>query len=93
MRFKELLRATEHVPAPAQVKDRRRPGRNNQVTSHLVPLLRDPVTMDVPTPSPDNVNILPLKDDLTPIQGIIFSLVSSVPLWVVIVGIVWAVLR
>lgn len=58
---------------------------------HLIPLLRNPATMDIPTPSPGEVNASPLEDDLTPIQGIIFDIASSVPLWAVIVGVAWVV--
>jgi len=96
MRFKELLRTAEQVPTLARVKDRRRPGRSDQVDPHLVPLLRNPATVDNPTLSPGEVNASPLEDDLTPIQGITFDIVSSVPLWAVIVGVgwvVWKVLR
>ena len=92
MRFKELLQAAEQVPTPAQVKDRRRLGRSDHVDPHLIPLLRNPATKNIATPSPDEVNASPpLEDDLTPIQGIIFGVVSSVPLWAVIVGVAWVV--
>jgi len=96
MRFRELLRAAEQVPTLARVKDRRRPGRIDQVAPHLVPLLRNPATVDIPTLSPGEVNASPLKGDLTPLQGITLDIVSSVPLWAVIVGVgwvVWKVLR
>ncbi len=41
MRFKELLRPDEHAFPVSKIKDRRRPGRNNQVSPHLIPLLRN----------------------------------------------------
>jgi len=92
MRFKELRQAAEQVPTPARVKDRRRPGRSDQVDPHLIPLLRNPATMNISTPSPLEVNASPpLEDNLTPIQGIIFDIVSSVPLWAVSVGVAWVV--
>ena len=90
MRFTELLRAAEQVPTLAQVKDRRRPRRSNQVDPHLLPLLRDPAMVDIPVPSPGELDAPPLEDDLTPAQGIIFDIVSSMPLWAVVVGVTWA---
>ena len=96
MRFRELLRATEQVSTPARVKDRRRPGRSHQVDPHLVPLLRNPATVDIPALPPGEVNASPLEDNLTPLQSITFDIVSGVPLWAVIVGVgwvVWKVLR
>ncbi len=91
MRFKELLRTAEQVPTPTRVKDRRRPGRSDHVDPHLIPLLRNPATMNISAPLPGEVNAPPLEDNLTPIQGITFDIVSSVPLWAVIVGVAWVV--
>lgn len=93
MRFKELLRTTERVATPAGIKDRRRPGRNNQVNPHLIPLLRDPATADIPASLPGEVEAPPLGDGIVPAQGIVFGLALSVPVWVWVAGVVWAVLR
>jgi len=57
MRFKELLRPAEQVSPIATIKDRRRPGRNDQVSSHLIPLLRNPARMDIRAPVPDKLEM------------------------------------
>jgi len=93
MRFKELLQTAEQASTPAEIKGCRRLGRNDQVSPHLIPLLRDPAALDIPAPPPCETEAPPLDDHLAPIRGIIFGLVLSVPLWAVIAGAVWAVLR
>lgn len=83
----ELVRART---ASATPKDHRRPGRPDQVSPNLVPLLRtSPVIEAVPAfEGADG----PVDDALTPARGIAVGLVLSVPLWAVIGGVVWAVL-
>ena len=91
MRFTELLLATEQVPLPIRVKSRRRPGRNNRVSPHLVPLLRNPATVNIPPPT----GVLDLSfpaDDFALLRHIGFGLLLSVPLWAIVVAIVWMVL-
>lgn len=93
MRFKELLQAPEQASTPAGAKARRRLGRNDQVSPHLIPLLRNPATVDIPELLPSKTGILSLDDDLAPMRGIIFGVVLSIPLWAGIAGAVWVVLR
>ncbi len=93
MRFTELLQTAEQVSPPAEIKSRRRPGRNDQASPHLIPLLRSPATADIPMPPFGELDTPPLGDDLAPVRGIIFGLALSVPLWAGIAGVVWAVLR
>ena len=48
MRSEEVSQEAEPIVAPVVVPDRRRVGRPDHVSSSLVSLLRNPVTMDVP---------------------------------------------
>ena len=80
MRFKELLRPDEHAFPVSKIKDRRRPGRNNQVSPHLIPLLRNPATVAIPGPQSGEADASPSQDDLAPSQGIFLSLALSIPL-------------
>jgi len=93
MQFKELLQTAERASTPAGIKGRRRPGRNDQVSPHLIPLLRDSAAVDTPAPPPYEREAPLLNDQLAPARGIAFGLALSVPLWAVIAGAVWAVLR
>lgn len=94
MRFRELLRPAEQILPSDRAADRRRPGRNNQVSPPLIPLLRNPATPDIPVLLPGKVDAPPSRDDLAPVKGIIFPLALSVPLWIWVSAlIVWAVLR
>ena len=93
MRFKELLRASEQVPTAVEVKSRRRPGRDNQVSLHLIPLLRNAATMDIPAPPPGVADPSAPEDDFAFAKGISFGLVLSAPLWAIIGAVAWMVLR
>ena len=93
MGLKKLPQTDKQAPTPAKIKNRRRLGRNDQVNLHLIPLLRDPVAVDISELPPCEAGALPLSDQLAPARGIAFGLVLSVPLWAVIAGAVWAVLR
>ena len=93
MLLKELPQTDEQAPTPAEIKNRRRLGRNDQVSPHLILLLRDPAAVGIPAPPPYETETLPLSDQLAPARGIAFGLVLSVPLWAVVAGAVWAVLR
>ena len=81
------------APAPlvsAAAKDRRRPGRPDQASPHLIPLLR---TADIEAAAASGIgDELPFEDALAPAKGIAVGLLLSVPVWAVIGGIVWAVL-
>ena len=95
MTLKEPLRVTRPEPvrapaASAAPTGRRRPGRPDQVSPNLVPLLRtSPMIEAVPAfEGADG----PADDALTPARGIAVGLVLSVPLWAMIGGVVWAML-
>lgn len=92
-RVEELLPTVQQGLPPADIKGRRRPGRIDQLSPHLIPLLRDPSTADIPALLPGKVDLPPLQDDLVPVKGILFSLALSIPLWASIAMIVRAVLR
>lgn len=92
-RFQELLRPAEQATVSDGIKDRRRPGRNDQVSPQLIPLLRKPATVDIPALLPGKMNALPLRGDRAFIRGIIFALALSVPFWAGIITVGWAVLR
>ncbi len=76
--------------ASAASKDRRRPGRPDHASPHLIPLLR---TAEIEAAAASGAtDELPFEDALAPAKGIAIGLGLSVPLWAVIGGIVWAVL-
>ena len=95
MTLKELPGAAKPdlAPAPAAStasKDRRRPGRPDHASPHLIPLLR---TAEIEAAAaPGATDELPFEDALAPAKGIALGLGLSVPLWAVIGGIAWAVL-
>ena len=93
-KVKELPGAAKPDPAPAPVasaasKDRRRPGRPDQASPHLIPLLR---TAEIEAAAPGIGDEPPFEDALAPAKGIAVGLLLSVPVWAVIGGIVWAAL-
>lgn len=88
MRFTALLQTAEEASTPADITGRRRPGRSDQVSPHLIPLLRSPATADIPMPPSGELDTPPFGDDLMPVRGIIFGLALSVPLWAGIAGVV-----
>ena len=82
------------APAPAAAvksKDRRRPGRPDQASPHLIPLLR---TAEIEAAAASiAAEELPFEEDaLAPAKGIAIGLLLSVPVWAVIGMIVWAFL-
>ena len=79
------------VPAvSAASKDRRRPGRPDQASPHLIPLLR---TTEIEAAAASGMeDELPFEDALAPAKGIAVGLLLSVPVWAAIGGIVWAML-
>ena len=92
---KELPGAAKPDLAPAPVadasKDRRRPGRPDQASPHLIPLLR---TAEIEAAAASGMaEELPFEEDaLAPAKGIAVGLMLSVPVWAVIGMIVWEVL-
>ena len=91
---KELLGiASDSAPMPvasAASKDRRRPGRPDQASPQLIPLLR---TAEIEAAAAAGLGEeLPFEDALAPAKGIAVGLLLSVPVWAVIGGIVWAAL-
>ena len=94
MRFEELMQVIEQASTLMAIKDRRRPGRSDQASPHLIALLRNPEAANIPAPSPGEVDAPPLgSDDLASARGIVVGLVLSVPLWAGIVGVMRAALR
>jgi len=93
MQYKELLRTDEKSSTLARSKDRRRAARNSQSSPHLIPLLRNPATVEVPAPLLGDADMPLSDDDLAPARGVIFAVALSLPLWAGISGIVWAVSR
>jgi hypothetical protein len=95
MTLKEPRQAIKPDPARAPAvsaasKDRRRPDRPNQISPHLLPLLRTSEIGDAAASG--TADGLLFDDGLAPAKGIAVGLLLSVPLWAVIGGIVWAVL-
>ena len=95
MSLKDLPGAAKPDPAPAPAvsatsQDRRRPGRPDHASPHLIPLLRTP-EIEAAAAS-GALDGLPFEDALRPAQGIALGLALSVPLWAAIGGIMWAVL-
>lgn len=76
--------------ASAASRDRRRPGRPDQASPHLIPLLRTSEIEGAAAANP--ADELPLEDALAPAKGIAVGLLLSVPVWAVIGMIVWEVL-
>jgi len=70
--------------------DRRRPGRPENVSPHLVPLLRNAAAVEIP---PDDAPVADrTRDDLGPAKGILTGLGLAIPLWGLIgLGIWWLV--
>ena len=67
--------------------DRRRPGRSEHVSPHLIPLLRNAAALEISlddAPVDDRV-----QDDFGPLKGIIAGLGLAIPLWCLIGLVVW----
>jgi len=97
MHSQELPSTAVLAPTLAGIKDRRRPGRNDQISPHLIPLLRKLVTLDIPAPQSVKPEASVSGDDLAYFKGLplslAVSLVLGVPFWAWIAGTVRAVLR
>ncbi len=74
-----------------EINERRRPGRVNNVSLLLVPLLRGKAVPD-PLVS-DEGDSLHRPEHTTLVFGIVVSLVISIPLWGVVGLVAWAILR
>lgn len=61
MRFQELLRPVEQASVPDEIKNRHRLWCNDQINLHLIPLLRFPATVDIPSLLPGRINAPPLR--------------------------------
>lgn len=93
MHSRTSLQAAEQAFTSTEVGGRRRPERNDQVSPHLIPLLRDPTTVGIlPGPS-DERGAPPQEHHLTPLQRNILDLAPGAPLWASIGVLAWAVLR
>ena len=92
MYFKEFPQAPGQISNLTKIRTRRRPGREAQVNQHLIPLLRNPTTIDIPAPI-SKVDVPFLRDDLAPMQGGIICLVLIVPLLGGVAGLFWEMLR
>ena len=92
MQLKEPVQTAELASPAVSVGDRRRPRRNDQVSAHLIPLLRNPAADTLTLPAGD-VAPPPLDDELRPARGIIIGSLLSLLLWAGIAAVVRAVLR
>lgn len=78
MGFEEPFQAAEHVSTPAEIEERRRPGRNDHVSPSLIPLLRDPGS--------------PFGNDWAPVIDVTFDLALDVTsFWTGIAETIWGV--
>lgn len=95
--FKELSPTAEPAPTPAGIEDRRRPERKDQVSSHLIPLLRSPAKVEVSAPLPDELDMPRLADNVAHLESIPLSfgvfLLLGVPFWTWTALVAWVVLR
>ena len=71
--------------------DRRRPGRSNDVSLNLVPLLRGEAAPDLLVS--DEIDPSYGLEHATPMFGIAVALVMSIPLWGVLGLVAWAIRR
>lgn len=84
--------SAEQTPTSAKIT-RRRPGRNEQVSPHLINLLRN-LTVSGSSVQPYNEWDAPAShDDLTAVRGIAFSLVLCILFWAGVSGAAWVVLH
>lgn len=70
--------------------DRRRPGRLKDVSPELIPLLRNPAAIEIPSDAP----LAPehARDELGAAKGIVVGVLLVIPFWLLVaLGIWWAV--
>lgn len=69
---------------PAAVRDRRRPGRPENVSPELIPLLRASERAKLPNPDQHNDDEFDANDDdqLSASRGIAAAVAFSVPFWI-----------
>lgn len=92
MQLKEPVQTAEPASTAVAAKDRRRPQRNDQVSAHLIPLLRNPAADTLTLPAGD-VDAPSSDDELRPARGIIVGSLLSLPLWAGIAAVIRAALR
>ncbi len=78
---------------PEVLDSRRRPGRSAHVSQHLLSLLRDPASAEIPAPSPGAVEVQSFREDLPIAKGLGVGLLLSIPAWTAIGLATWAMLR
>jgi len=86
------LHAAPVAPAAA-LDSRRRPGRTEQVSPHLIPLLRSPATVEIAAPQLTAEGAMSFREDLPVACGIGVGSLLAVPAWAVIGLVTWALLR
>jgi hypothetical protein len=67
----------------ASVRERRRPGRIENVSTELLPLYRDSSAGRTAAPA-NNESVLDTSDDLAPARGIFLGGIISLVLWILI---------
>lgn len=68
-----------------ELTDRRRPGRVANVSPELVPLLRQPATIELPPAAPIyGADEYEEPHDLAAMQGITVAVLLSIPIWMMI---------
>ena len=77
-------RQTAEIPVRQGGNERRRPGRIENISPHLIPLLRHPTGFVEPVPAEDNLR-LP--------KGIAVGVLLAIPLWGLIIGGIMMVIR
>ena len=88
------LRPARAVPVAAStVLDSRRPGRPGQVSPHLIPLLRNPAIVEIPTSPLSTAEVRSFNEDLSMARGFGIGLLLAIPAWSAIGLVTWALLR
>jgi len=82
----------EGAPAPDSANaetapDRRRPGRLPDVSPGLLPLLRNPVAVEIPAEKAPDAGYT--RDELDAAKGIAVGIFLAVPLWCLIALAIW----
>jgi hypothetical protein len=82
------------LAASAAVLDsRRRPGRTDQVSPHLIPLLRSPATVEIAAPQLTAESAKSFREDLPVACGIGVGFLLAVPAWAAVGWVTWALLH
>lgn len=70
--------------------DRRRPGRMEDASPSLVPLLRNPIAIEIPPDERPGTDYV--RDELGAAKGIAVGLLLVVPFWCLVALVVWWVI-